>query len=148
MGMEGWYTPGLDDADKVHDTIQKLLQAAPIEQQQPDGSMQLMPSIPADTFEDNPETVVQLVQGWAQKASLSGGIRETNPDGYSNTIAWALQYKRMLEPPVPPPPPIAPKVSVSVSSKDLAPEQTVAILKDANIEVPMPPPALPSQLIQ
>ena len=140
MGMEGWYTPGLDDADKVHDTIQKLLLAAPIEQQQPDGSMQLMPSIPADTFEDNPETVVQLIQGWAQKASLSGGIRESNPDGYSNVIAYGMAYRKMTEPPAPGPTPITPKISVSVSSKDLAANQTQAILEGANLQVPPPQP--------
>lgn len=140
MGMEGWYTPGLDDADKVHDTIQKLLLAAPIEQQQPDGSMQLMPSIPADTFEDNPETVVQLIQGWAQKASLTGGIRDTMPDAYANVIAYGMQYKKMLEPPAPGPTPITPKISVSVSSKDLAANQTQAILEGANLQVPPPQP--------
>jgi len=138
MGMEGMYTPGLDDADKVRDTIQKLLQAAPIQQQGPDGQMTLMPSIPADTFEDNPELVVQLVQGWAQKASLTGGIREMNPEGYANVISWGTQYKKMTEPPVPPPPPITPKVSVSISSKDLAANQTQAVLADANVQIPPP----------
>jgi hypothetical protein len=145
MGMEGWYTPGLDDADKVMDTIQKLLQAAPIQQQQPDGSMQLTPSIPADTFEDDPQTVVQLIQGWAQKASLTGGIRDTNPNGYSNVIAYGMAYKKMLDPAPPPPPPITPKLSVSVSSKDLAPNQVQAVLADGNMQIPPAqlPPGIP-----
>jgi hypothetical protein len=145
LGMTGMYTPGLDDRDKTMDTIQQLLQAAPVQQQGPDGSVSLEPSIPADEFEDNHELVVQLVQGWAQKAGLSGGERERNPDGYANVIAWGVAHQKFLNPPAPEPAPPAPKVSVSVSSKDLAPNQTAAILGDVKLQVP--PPELPPQLM-
>lgn len=145
MGMDGLYIPGLDDREKTLDTIQKLLQGQPIVQQNPDGSTDIQPSIPADEFEDDPNLVVQLVKGWAQKASLAGGERETNPNGYSNVISWGKAYQQMLNPPPPPPPPVTPKVSVSVSSKDLSPSQTQAILQDANLQVPPPelPPMIP-----
>lgn len=144
VGMEGMYTPGLDDADKVQDTIQKLLQAQPIQKQNPDGSPDTQPSIPPDEFEDDANLVVQLIQSWAQ-SKPGRDAREQNEGGYSNVIAYGVAYKNLLNPPPPPPPPVVPKVSVSVSSKDLAPNQTQAILQDANLQVPppQPPPGMP-----
>ncbi len=136
--MVGLYTPGLDDRDRVYDAIQKLLQEAPIQKQNPDGSTELQPSIEVDDFSDDPNLVVQLIQGWAQKASLSGGIRETNPNGFANVLAWGKGYKALLNPPPPPPPPIDPKVSISVNSKDLAPNQIEAVLGDVNLQIPEP----------
>lgn len=141
LGLPGYYIPGLEDKDKTQDTIQKLLQGQPTQQPKPDGSTDTQPSIPADEFEDNHQMVVQLVQGWAQ-SQPGRTAREQNPNGYSNVIAWGLAHQKMAQPPPPPPPPVVPKVSVAVSSKDLAPNQTQAILKDANLDVPPPPPPL------
>lgn len=144
LGMpSGWYTPGVDDAEKARDVIQKLLQAAPIQKQNPDGSTDIQPSIPADQFEDNHALMAQYVQEWAQKQAAPGGIRETNPNGYANVIAWGTKHQTLANPPAPPPPPVVPKISVAVSSKDLAPNQTQAILADANLQVPPPPAPLP-----
>jgi hypothetical protein len=143
MGMVGLYTPGLDDRDSVIDLIQQLLQGEPVQKQNPDGSTTLEPSIPIDDFVHDANLVVQVIQGWAQKASLTGGIRETNPGGYSNVLSFGKAYRDLMNAPPPPPPapPIAPKLSVSISSKDLAMNQTQALLGDANLQVP--PPEMP-----
>ncbi len=139
LGLSNWNFPGLNDREKTLDTIQKLLQAAPIQQPGPNNQVQMMPSIPADDFEDDPAMVVKLVQDWAQ--SLAGRKeRETNPNGYSNVIAWGKAYRALANPAPPPPPPPEPKLSFSGKLNELPPEVATSVLKEFNVPLPAPPP--------
>ncbi len=140
LGMTGYYTPGEDDADKVVDTIQKLLKAQPITKpgqtgQPPD----IQPSIPADEFEDIHPLVVQLVQGWAQ-SKAGRKEKEQNPNGYANVIAWGKAHYQLANPAPPPPPPVPPKLSVTAAIDKLPPNQADALLKDFNLQAPPTPP--------
>lgn len=147
LGMQGWYTPNMDDIQKFKEVIAELVQQQPIQQPKPDGGMDIQPSIPADEYEDNHVLASQFVQAWAQ-SEVGRMARKETPEGYANVIAWGKAHAAMANPPAPPPPPITPKVSVSVSSKDLAPNQTAAILGETNLQIPPPempgmPPAPP-----
>lgn len=149
LGMSGWYTPNMDDIEKFKDVIAELLEQQPIQTQKPDGSMDVQPSIPVDEYEDNHPFASAFVQAWSQK-EMGRIARRENPAGYANVIAWGKGHAALINPPAPPPP-VVPRVSVSVSSKDLAPNQTQALLADTNLQVPppelppMPPPMMQTQ---
>lgn len=104
MAIPDWKVPNLDAKAKVLATIQQLLQGAPTQQPQPDGSMLPAPSIPADVFEDNHEFSALAVKDWAQTEEARMQ-KERNPDGYANVIAWARAHLRLMTPPAPPPGP-------------------------------------------
>lgn len=142
LGMSGYYTPGEDDSEKTADTIQQLLQGKPIQKQNPDGSTDIQPSIPADDFEDNHPLVVQLVQGWCQGKS-GRKEKQQNPDGYANVVAFGKAHAVLANPAPPPAPLPPPKLSVTAAAKDLAPEVTDALFKDFKLDVPQPPPMPP-----
>ncbi len=66
--------------------------------QQPDMGMDpmtmaptVMPSIPPDEFEDQHEFVVQVVKEWSQ-SEKADELRQSNPAGYQNVIAWAKAH--------------------------------------------------------
>jgi hypothetical protein len=141
----GWKTPGVDDLEKVKATIRKLLQAAPIQKPNPDGSTDTQPSIPIDTFEDDPALVATYIKEWSQKQSLPGGVRETNPQGYSNTIAYGLASFKLANPPAPPPAPPQPKLTVSANLKDLPAQTGDALFHDFSLNVPPSPPVTTPQ---
>lgn len=134
LGMTDYYTPGLDEYDKTMETIQKLSEAAPIQKPGDDGSMQLTPSIEPDEFEDDHASVVKMVQAWSN--SLPGrSVRESNPDGYANVIAFGKAHAEMAQDPPPPPPP--PKVSLT-GKLQLDANQTAQILNNEGISTPPP----------
>lgn len=134
LGMPvGWETPGVADIQKVEATIKKLLQAAPIQKPNQDGSTDIQPSIPIDDFEDNHTLVAKYIQEWAQGASLPGQVRETNPNGYANVIAYGTASQKAANPPPPPPPTPEPKLSISGKLEDMPPEAAQEILKQFNI---------------
>lgn len=160
LGMSGWYTPNLDDIEKFKDTIAELLQGKPIQTPQPDGSMDVQPSVPVDDFEDNHPLAAQYTQEWAQ--SEPGRMaRKENPDGYANAIAWGRGHLKLANPPAPPPPPNEPKLSISAKLEELIamnPEVAQQLLKEFNVNAnlaamgiagqrpsPRPQPALPGQ---
>ena len=72
----------------------------------------MVPSRPADEFEDDHMLVVQIVREWA--IDDSGRLEKANnPGGYANVILWAKEHQAMAAPPpmpgeeggVPPPGP-------------------------------------------
>lgn len=148
LGNPGWYVPGMDDYDKARATIAQLLNGQPSQGQ--DGTLQ--PSIPADVFEDNAQLMVQAVQGWAQK---NWRLKDSNPGGYANVIAWGTAYQKLANPPTPPPPLPPAKLSLSGDITKMAPEVATALIGDFNLEAPpmpaqmqlgpgqMPPPQTP-----
>lgn len=134
LGMTDYYTPGLDEYDKTMETIQKLSTQAPIQKPGDDGSIQVLPSIEADEFEDDHASVVKMVQAWSN--SLPGRrVRESNPDGYANVIAFGKAHAQLAQEPPPPPPP--PKVSFS-GKLALDANQSAQILNNEGINTPPP----------
>lgn len=106
MGYEGWKVPYADARAKVLATVKKLLQGQPMPA--PDGSGNLLPSIPPDDFEDNHLFVGSCVREWSQSPQAMAA-RDANPAGYANVIAWAKAHMQMsgqgsgAPPPGPPP---------------------------------------------
>jgi hypothetical protein len=143
LGMTGWYTPGLDERDKVLEAIGRLVKGKAIQKPMPDGSIDTQPSIPVDQFEDDAQTVVAMVKAWCQKEGRR--VRQMNPEGYANVVAWATAYAKMLNPPPPPPPPPPqPKLNISAKLPEMDPATQQAVLKDFNLAgAPPPPPASP-----
>ena len=94
LGNDDITVPGVDGRAKANKTISMLMQQEPIQQPDMYGMPQLMPSIPADEFEDNHELMVQVVKEWAQKQGFD--MRQTNPAGYANVIAWGRAHQQML----------------------------------------------------
>lgn len=145
LGMPDWYTPGMDDYDKAQATIAQLLNGQPIAQQPgppgspPPGPPQ--PSIPIDEFEDNHQLMAQAVQEWAQK---NWRLKDTNPGGYANVIAWGKAHAAIASTPPPPPPLPPPDLKLTGDVTKMDPATTAALLGDYRLQVP-PPPA-PVQL--
>jgi len=138
LGMPNWYTPGLDDYDKFRAIIAQLLQGQPI--QGPDGSLQ--PSIPVDEFEDNHQLAVLTVQGWAQK---NWRLKDSNPAGYANVIAWGRGHANLANPPQPEPPLPQPKLSLTGDITKLPPDVTSALIGDFKLQAPPIPQLGPGQ---
>lgn len=97
MGNEDIELPGINERRKALMIISELLKGEPVQ----DRGM-LLPSIPADEFEDNHEFMVQVVREWAAtKAGMRA--REESPAGYANVIAWGREHQMMAMPPPLPP---------------------------------------------
>jgi len=111
VGIDDWKVPNEDALDKVHQTIEKLLQQQPVTVMAPGPPVvdpasgmpmpgplvpQPMPSVPVDEFEDDHMFSAQVVRNWAQTA---GRIREENPAGYANVILWGKGHAQMAMPP-------------------------------------------------
>lgn len=138
LGMTGYYTPGLDERDKILEVIGKLKDAKVIQKPQPDGSIDFQPTIQPDAFEDDHQLTVDMVKAWC--ASPEGRrIRESNPDGYANVRAYGTASMKLLQPPPQPPPPPPPKMTVTASLDKLNPVVQQNILKDFNLAPPAPP---------
>ncbi len=135
LGMPDWYTPGMDDYDKARATIAQLLNGQPSQGQ--DGALQ--PSIPVDQFEDNHQLMVQVVQGWAQK---NWRLKDSNPGGYANVIAWGTAHQKIAMTPPPPPPLPEPKLTLTGDVTKMDPNTAAALLGDYNLQVPPPPPPM------
>jgi len=145
LGMPDWYTPGIDDYDKTRAIIAQLLQGQPIVQQPgppgspPPGPPQ--PSIPIDPFEDNAQLVVQVIQSWAQK---NWRLKDSNPNGYANVIAYGKAYQQIANQPPPAPPLPPPDLKLTGDITKMDPATATAVLGDYRVNVP--PPPVPMQL--
>lgn len=94
IGMPDWKVPKLDDLYKVQETIRRLSTQDPIL-----GPMgELMPSIPADEFEDDHMFCAKVIQKWAQ-TQKARDLRDSDPGKYGNVIAWGKQHFIMAQPP-------------------------------------------------
>lgn len=106
VGIPEWKVKNQDSHRKFRSTLRRLLQGEPIESQPMIGPMgemipgQLMPSIPADEFEDDHGFMANATQLWAQgeEAELA---RAQKPGGYANVIAWGKAHAMMMPPPMP-----------------------------------------------
>lgn len=99
MGLTGWKVTNEDARSKVLSRVKLLSTQAPV-QGAPGTPPQ--PSIPPDQFEDDHTFVVSMIRQWAQTDD-AGQLRERNPEGYSNVIAYGLASMQLAGPPMPPP---------------------------------------------
>ena len=104
LGLVGWKIPNLDARDKVLATIKQLLAGQP--QPGPNPGQQL-PSIPPDQFEDDHMFVVSMLKEWAQTEEART-VKDSNPQGYANVIAWGQAHMQLAGPPGGGPPPGGP----------------------------------------
>jgi hypothetical protein len=103
LGMADWKVPMLDSLYKAHDVIRQLSQGVPTTAPDPmTGLPKVMPSVPVDEFEDDHNFMARVVREWAQ-TEKARELRETNPDGYANVIAWGKAHFDMTQPPPMPP---------------------------------------------
>lgn len=101
LGMPDWKVPNMDARDKVLSVIKQLLEG----QAQPGPTPgQLIPSIPPDAFEDDHMFVASVIKEWAQTEDARS-IRELNPGGYGNVIAYGQASLQLSGPPGPIAPP-------------------------------------------
>lgn len=138
LGMPDWYTPGIDDYKKCRAVIAQLLQGQP--QQGPDG--QLHPSIPIDQFEDNHQLFVDTIRNWSQR---NWKMKDSNPAGYANVIAYGTDSAIAANPPAPPVPMPPPTLKLSADLSKLGPDTAQAILGDFKIDAP---PPMPPEMMQ
>lgn len=92
LGWQGWKIPYSDARTKSLGVIKRLLEAQP--SPAPDGSTNLIPSIPPDEFEDNHLFVGSVVREWAQ-TDQAIRARDANPAGYANVIAWGKAHLQL-----------------------------------------------------
>lgn len=142
LGLSDYYADGVDDHEKAQDVIAELLKSAPIQKPMPDGTMQIVPSIPIDDF-DNHALMGQEAYAWC-KGQSGRKQQKSNPMGFANVVAWGLAHMKAGEPPKPPLPPA--KLAISAKMSDLGPEAAAQILGDYGVDVdplaiqPPPPP--------
>lgn len=135
LGMPGERTPHEDDREKGMDVIGQLLKDKPIPGQPgppgPDGQPgppgPPQPSIQPD-WEDDHDFMSRLAKAYL---IVNADLKQDNPDGYQNVVAWGQAQENMI----PKPPPAEPKGSVSLSLKgpDLGDPAVAKALADANI---------------
>ena len=99
LGNRDFIVPGEKQRDKTLADIAMLLREQPVQQFDPmTGQPMMVPSRPADEFEDDHMLVVQIVREWA--IDDSGRLEKTgNPGGYANVILWAKEHQAMAAPP-------------------------------------------------
>lgn len=98
LGNDDLKLPMQAGVEKALITIGNLLQQQPIEQMdQFTGAPIMLPSIQADQFEDDHNLMVKVVKEWASSKEVvrNGGIRQINPAGYANVIAWGRAHQQM-----------------------------------------------------
>ncbi len=103
FGMDGWTIPLLDNRDKVYAMIPRLLQGAPMQDPM---TGKVMPSIQIDIFEDDHTLSASVVKSWCQ-TDKGRAEKDSNPEGYSNVVAWGMAHLDMTmpDPMMGPPPP-------------------------------------------
>jgi hypothetical protein len=143
LGLTGWTLPNLKERDAILTTVRQLLQGVPIPTE-----IGLMPSIPPDDFEFAPPLVVDVVREWI--AGEGQQVKESNPEGYANVLAWGKAYAQMMMPPpgAPPPdgappkgpsgPPKPPEMGPGVPEGEPLPQGVQGMLPPG----PAPPPSV------
>lgn len=94
FGMDSWTIPMLNNRDKVYATISKLLLAPPTTNPL---TGKVEPSIPIDIFEDDHMISAQVIKEYCQ-TEQGRANKETNPEGYSNVIAWGMAHQELTMP--------------------------------------------------
>jgi hypothetical protein len=105
LGMPDWKITDLDARDKVLSNIKALLEGQPQPGQNPG---EMVPSIPPDVFEDDHIFVASVIKEWCQTEDARA-IRDMNPSGYANVIAYGQASLQLSGPPGPSAPPGPPQ---------------------------------------
>lgn len=99
LGMPDWEIPNQDALNKVQVEIRELLKGKPVQQpSQITGEPMDLPSIPVDEFEDDHQFVAQVIKDWTQTEQAMM-VRQQNPDGYANVIAFGKAHAGLALPP-------------------------------------------------
>ncbi len=105
FGVEGLYSPKVQQREKILDTVQRLLAEPPIPQVDPmTGEQFNVPTIQPDRFEDaDAMFCAAVVRAWC--LSEAGMMqRQDNPDGYANVVAYGEAHdERAMAMAMPPP---------------------------------------------
>lgn len=97
------------------------------------------PSIPVDPYDDH-NFIVAFLPKW-MNSKVGRDLKQQNPQGFDNVVAFWQAHQQMAQPPQPPPPPpVRAAVSFTGKMEDLPPEITNEVLQGAGL------PALPQQL--
>lgn len=138
LGMPDWKVPNMDARDKVLANIKELLKGQPTPGPNPG---QMDPSIPCDQFEDDHMFVASVIKEWAQTEDARG-IREMNPMGYANVMAYGTTSMQLSGPPGPTAPPGAgPSPGGAAPSSPGGPPQPNEPGQASGVAVPPPPGA-------
>jgi hypothetical protein len=102
IGMPNWEIPNQEALSKVKNEIRQLLQAQPTQQpsQMAPGQTVDIPSIPVDEYDPH-DFVAAALEEWFQTEKAQG-IRQSNPNGYANVVAFWKSHKGLSLPPPPP----------------------------------------------
>lgn len=93
FGQPDLFIPGQAARQKILRTIRRLTE----EQSGPEG-----PSQQPEPFVDDPALVVEVVRAWAV-SDAGQQVREQNPAGYANVIAYGMAAQAQMQPPAPAP---------------------------------------------
>jgi hypothetical protein len=98
LGLTDWYVPGEDDVIKQYDEIKLLLASEPHPNPQDngDGVMPEIPSIPVDDLYDNHQIEFEICRKWI----ISEAGRQTkidNEDGYRNVLLHGMMHKLAID---------------------------------------------------
>ncbi len=144
LQLPGYESVYEDQKRKTLADVAKLLQAAPIDGQPDPQTGQPgppQPSIQPDQYDDH-----QFVADFLRKLMVSKDGQDeanSNPQGFSNLVAFQAAQQQLAQPPQPPAPPLV-RTNLNVTSKleDMSPEFTQEVLQGAGL--PANPAAVPA----
>lgn len=130
LQIPGFESAVQDQKEKTLRDIEALLKQQPLENQ---------PSIPIDPY-DNHQLAGILSGAWLV---ANQQIKNGNPAGFANVVAfWQAHLAAATPPPPPPPPPLKGSLGIQMKAED-HPPLTSQILKAAGIDIQTPPPTAP-----
>jgi len=94
LGISGLHPPNAEAIEAIRETINQLLQEAPMQQPGPDGQPVTLPSI-QPKWEYDPALAVAVTKAWALTAAGRKAPQE-NPQGYENVIAFGQAYEQQM----------------------------------------------------
>ena len=95
LGMTDWTTPGSSVRDYVLNSVRVLIQGAPELGDDPvTGEPIYQPSIPINDFAVDPPVAITVLREW-MLSDEGQRIKDTNPAGWQNVLAWGLAWRRM-----------------------------------------------------
>jgi len=102
VGIYDIKSPIEETKDKIDERIQELLKGVPT-QEDVDGEIMMLPSIPPEQYMDDPTVVIALMREWGNSENGRKAAKETS-DGYENVKAHIAAQQRNVAPmPMEPP---------------------------------------------
>lgn len=139
LQIPGFESSIQDQKEKTLSDIETLLQQQPMPAPPlPPGAppQPAQPSMPIDPY-DNHQLVAILSGAWLV---ANRKIKDGNPMGFSNVVAfWQAHTAAATPPPIPPPPPLHGSLGLTAKLEDF-PSLTSEVLKAAGVTVPPPVP--------